>query len=123
MPIEWKVEEAFRGKGRKKEDVPASEFRAACRDYAKHWVSVQSEQFQRYGIEGDWENPYTTMRFESEALIVKELLKFAEQGLLYRAKPVMWSPVEQTALAEAEIEYHDHQSTTIWVKSRRRWTS
>ena len=117
LPIEWKVEEAFRGKGRKKEDVPASEFRAACRDYAKHWVSVQSEQFQRYGIEGDWENPYTTMRFESEALIVKELLKFAEQGLLYRgAKPVMWSPVEQTALAEAEIEYHDHQSTTIWVK-------
>ncbi len=117
LPIEWKVEEQFRGKGRKKDEVPASEFREACREYAAEWVGIQSEEFQRYGIEGDWKNPYTTMKFASEAAIVGELLKFAEKGLLYRgSKPVMWSPVEQTALAEAEIEYHDHQSTTIWVK-------
>ncbi|MEM1194214.1 MAG: isoleucine--tRNA ligase [Pseudomonadota bacterium] len=117
LPIEWKVEEAFRGKGRKKDDVPASEFRSACRTYAQEWVDIQSKEFQRYGIEGDWKDPYLTMKFDSEAAIVAELLKFAENGLLYRgSKPVMWSPVEQTALAEAEIEYHDHQSTTIWVK-------
>ncbi|MEO1706832.1 MAG: isoleucine--tRNA ligase [Pseudomonadota bacterium] len=117
LPIEWKVEEAFRGKGRKKGDVPASEFRAACRKYAQEWVDIQSKEFQRYGIEGDWKDPYLTMKFDSEAAIVAELLKFVENGLLYRgSKPVMWSPVEQTALAEAEIEYHDHQSTTIWVK-------
>ncbi|MEO0613955.1 MAG: class I tRNA ligase family protein, partial [Pseudomonadota bacterium] len=117
LPIEWKVEEAFRGKGRKKDDVPASEFRAACRKYAQEWVDIQSKEFQRYGIEGDWKDPYLTMKFDSEAAIVAELLKFVENGLLYRgSKPVMWSPVEQTALAEAEIEYHDHQSTTIWVK-------
>jgi len=117
LPIEWKVEENFRGKGRKKEDVPPSEFRQACRQYASEWIAIQSKEFQRYGIEGDWNDPYTTMKFSSEAVIVGELLKFAEAGLLYRgSKPVMWSPVEQTALAEAEIEYHDHQSTTIWVK-------
>ncbi len=117
LPIEWKVEEAFRGKGRKKDDVPASEFRAACRKYAVEWVQIQSDEFQRYGIEGDWKNPYLTMNFDSEAAIVGELLKFAAKGLLYRgSKPIMWSPVEQTALAEAEIEYHDHQSTTIWAK-------
>ena len=117
LPIEWKVEEDFRGKGRKKEDIPSSEFRSACREYAAKWVEIQSQEFQRYGIEGDWDDPYTTMKFSSEAAIVGELLKFAKQGLLYRgSKPVMWSPVEQTALAEAEIEYHDHQSTTIWVK-------
>jgi len=117
LPIGWKVEEAFRAKGRKKEDVPPAEFRAACRAYAEEWVAIQSGEFQRYGIEGDWENPYTTMKLEAEAAIVGELLKFVDNGLLYRgSKPVMWSPVEQTALAEAEIEYHDHQSTTIWVK-------
>jgi isoleucyl-tRNA synthetase len=117
LPIEWKVEEAFRGKGRKKQDVPASEFRAACREYATGWIDIQRDEFKRLGIEGDWAEPYTTMKFKSEAGIVAEFLKFVENGNVYRgSKPVMWSPVEQTALAEAEIEYHDHQSTTIWVK-------
>ena len=111
----WRKE--FAAKGRKKRDVPTGEFRKACRDYAQKWLDIQREEFKRLGGEGDWDNPYTTMAFESEAKIAAELLKFAELGLLYRgSKPVMWSPVEQTALAEAEIEYHDHQSTTIWVK-------
>lgn len=117
LPIEWQVEKEFAAKGRKKRDVPKAEFRKACRDYAQKWLDIQREEFKRLGPEGDWDDPYTTMAFESEALIAGELLKFAELGLLYRgSKPVMWSPVEQTALAEAEIEYHDHQSTTIWVK-------
>ncbi len=117
LPIEWQVEKEFAAKGRKKRDVPTAEFRKACRDYAQKWLEVQREEFKRLGPEGDWNDPYTTMAFKSEALIAAELLKFAELGLLYRgSKPVMWSPVEQTALAEAEIEYHDHRSTTIWVK-------
>ncbi|MCI5043972.1 MAG: class I tRNA ligase family protein, partial [Aquisalinus sp.] len=117
LPIEWKVEEEFRAKGRNKRDVPAVEFRAQCRAYAQKWLDIQCEEFRRLGGEGDWENPYTTMAYKSEAVIAGELLKFVDAGLLYRgSKPVMWSPVEQTALAEAEIEYHDHQSTTIWVK-------
>ena len=117
LPIEWKVEEEFRAKGRAKKDIPSSEFRAACRAYAQKWLDIQREEFKRLGGEGDWANPYTTMAFSSEAAIAAELLKFADLGLLYRgSKPVMWSPVEQTALAEAEIEYHDHTSTTIWVK-------
>ncbi len=117
LPIEWQVEKEFAEKGRKKRDVPTTEFRKACRDYAQKWLDIQREEFKRLGPEGDWDDPYTTMAFASEAKIAGELLKFAELGLLYRgSKPVMWSPVEQTALAEAEIEYHDHQSTTIWVK-------
>ncbi len=117
LPIEWKVEEDFRANNRTKRDVPKAEFRAACRAYAERWVSVQREEFKRYGVVGDWKNPYTTMAFEAEAAIVSEFLKFVDKGLVYRgSKPVMWSPVEQTALAEAEIEYHDHTSTTIWVK-------
>ncbi|MFZ5618082.1 MAG: isoleucine--tRNA ligase [Pseudomonadota bacterium] len=117
LPIEWKVEEEFRAKGRAKKDIPSTEFRAACRAYAQKWLDIQREEFKRLGGEGDWANPYTTMAFSSEAAIAAELLKFADLGLLYRgSKPVMWSPVEQTALAEAEIEYHDHVSPTIWVK-------
>ncbi|HNR76432.1 MAG TPA: class I tRNA ligase family protein, partial [Parvularculaceae bacterium] len=117
LPIEWKVEEEFRARGKSKREVPVPEFRAACRDYAEKWVAIQSEEFKRYGVVGDWDHPYTTMAFDAEAAIVSELLKFVDKGLVYRgSKPVMWSPVEQTALAEAEIEYHDHQSTTIWVK-------
>ena len=117
LPIEWQVEKEFAEKGRKKRDVPTGEFRKACRDYAQKWLDIQREEFKRLGPEGDWDDPYTTMAFASEAKIAAELLKFADLGLLYRgSKPVMWSPVEQTALAEAEIEYHDHQSTTIWVK-------
>ncbi len=117
LPIEWEVEKEFRSRGRAKSDVPASEFREACRAYARKWVDIQRQEFKRYGIEGDWEDPYLTMKFESEATIVAEFLKLVAKGLVYQgSKPVMWSPVEQTALAEAEIEYRDHQSTTIWVK-------
>ena len=108
LPIEWKVEEEFRAKGRNKDDVPPSEFRARCREYAAEWVDIQKEEFKRLGVIGDWENPYLTMRPESEADICAELLKIARTGQLYRgSKPIMWSPVEQTALAEAEVEYKD----------------
>jgi len=117
LPIEWKVEEEFRAKGKSKDDVPASEFRARCREYAKGWVDIQSEEFQRLGVVGDWDNPYLTMRFESEAVICGELLKIANSGQLYRgSKPIMWSPVEQTALAEAEVEYADRRVTQIYVR-------
>ena len=116
LPIEWKVEEQYRKKKLNKDEVPAPEFRAECRAYAQHWVDTQREQLKRLGINGDWDNPYLTMDFQAEATIVSELLKFAESGQLYRgAKPVMWSPVEKTALAEAEIEYEDIVSTQIDV--------
>jgi isoleucyl-tRNA synthetase len=116
LPIEWKVEEQYRKKKRNKDEVPPAEFRAECRAYAQHWVDVQREQFQRLGILGAWDRPYLTMSFEAEATIVGELCKVAERGQLYRgAKPVMWSPVEKTALAEAEIEYEDVVSTQIDV--------
>ncbi|MFZ4382171.1 MAG: class I tRNA ligase family protein, partial [Sandarakinorhabdus sp.] len=107
LPIEWKVEEAYRAKKQNKDAVPAAEFRAECRAYAQHWVDVQAGQLQRLGINADWAHPYLTMDFQAEATIVSELLKFAERGQIYRgAKPVMWSPVEKTALADAEVEYH-----------------
>jgi len=116
LPIEWKVEEQYRKKKKNKDEVPPREFRAECRAYAQNWVDVQREQLKRLGINGDWDNPYLTMQAESEAAIVAELLKFAESGQLYRgAKPVMWSPVEKTALAEAEVEYEDITSTQIDV--------
>ena len=116
LPIEWKVEEQYRKKKLNKDEVPAVEFRAECRAYAQHWVDTQREQLKRLGINADWDNPYLTMDFQAEATIVSELLKFAESGQLYRgAKPVMWSPVEKTALAEAEIEYEDITSTQIDV--------
>jgi isoleucyl-tRNA synthetase len=114
LPIEWKVEEQYRKKKLDKDQVDPVEFRAECRAYAQHWVDRQREQLKRLGINGDWDNPYLTMDFEAEATIVSELLKFAETGQLYRgAKPVMWSPVEKTALAEAEVEYEDIVSTQI----------
>ncbi|MBO9714121.1 isoleucine--tRNA ligase [Sphingomonas sp.] len=116
LPIEWKIEEAYRAKKQSKDEVPAAEFRAECRAYAAHWVGVQREQFERLGVMGDWDHPYLTMDFDAEATIAGELLKFAEEGQLYRgAKPVMWSPVEKTALAEAEVEYEDIVSTQIDV--------
>jgi isoleucyl-tRNA synthetase len=116
LPIEWKVEEQYRKKKLNKDEVPQQEFRAECRAYAQHWVDTQREQLKRLGINADWDNPYLTMDFQAEATIVAELLKFAESGQLYRgAKPVMWSPVEKTALAEAEIEYEDIVSTQIDV--------
>ena len=116
LPIEWKIEEKYRKAGKNKDEVPTAEFRQECRDFAAHWIDVQRAQFKRLGIEGDWDNPYTTMAFAAEAQIVRELLKFVDSGSLYRgSKPVMWSPVEQTALAEAEIEYADITSTQIDV--------
>ncbi|WP_299323244.1 isoleucine--tRNA ligase [Parasphingopyxis sp.] len=116
LPIEWKIEEQYRKKKRSKDDVPTEEFRKECRDYADHWVNVQREEFKRLGVLGEWDKPYLTMDFDAEAVIVEEFLKFAESGQLYRgAKPVMWSPVEKTALAEAEVEYADITSTQIDV--------
>ncbi len=116
LPIEWKVEEQYRKKKLDKDEVPLLEFRAECRAYAQHWVDVQRAQLKRLGVMADWDNPYLTMQPESEATIVAELLKFASSGQLYRgAKPVMWSPVEKTALAEAEVEYEDIVSTQVDV--------
>lgn len=117
LPIEWKVEEEFRSKGRNKDDVPGDEFRRACRDYAAKWINVQKQGFRRCGVEGEWDDPYLTMNFESEAAIVREFLDVAMGGRLVRgAKPVMWSPVERTALAEAEVEYMDRKVSTIWAR-------
>ncbi len=116
LPIEWKVEEQYRKKKLNKDEVPIKEFRAECRAYAQHWVGVQREQMKRLGTLADWDHPYLTMDYSAEATIVGELMKFAESGQVYRgAKPVMWSPVEKTALAEAEIEYEDIVSTQIDV--------
>lgn len=116
LPIEWKIEEAYRKKKLNKDEVPQAEFRAECREYAANWVGIQRAQFERLGVMGDWEDPYLTMNYASEAVIAGELLKFAMSGQLYRgAKPVMWSPVEKTALAEAEVEYEDVVSTQIDV--------
>ena len=117
LPIEWKIEEKYREKGKNKDEVPVNEFRKECREFASHWIGVQTEEFKRLGIEGDFENPYTTMAFHAEARIAGELLKIAKSGQLYRgSKPVMWSVVERTALAEAEVEYQDYESDTVWVK-------
>ena len=117
LPIEWKIEEEYRKKGRRKDEVSKEEFRTACRDYAGKFIDLQRDQFLRLGITGDFENRYATMDFKSEATIVGEFHRFKNSGQLYRgSKPVMWSPVERTALADAEVEYHDHVSPTIWVK-------
>ncbi|WP_199090616.1 isoleucine--tRNA ligase [Bosea sp. ASV33] len=116
LPIEWKIEEQYRAKGLNKDDVPVVEFRKECRAFAEHWVDVQREEFKRLGVEGDWANPYLTMAYPAEAQIAREIMKFAETGQLYRgSKPVMWSVVEKTALAEAEVEYEEHTSDTIFV--------
>ena len=117
LPIEWKIEEKFRSQGRRKDEVSKSEFRSACREYAGRYIDLQRDQFIRLGVVGDWANRYATMDYASEAAIVGEFHRFKNSGQLYRgSKPVMWSPVERTALAEAEIEYHDHVSPTVWVK-------
>ncbi|HZV20971.1 MAG TPA: class I tRNA ligase family protein, partial [Hyphomicrobiales bacterium] len=124
LPIEWKVEEEYRAKGKSKEGVPVREFRRQCREFAQHWIGVQKEEFRRLGVEGDWEHYYTTMAYEAEAAIAGELLKFAMNGSLYRgSKPVMWSVAEGTALAEAEVEYQEQQSPAIWVKFPISWSS
>ena len=117
LPIEWKIEEEYRKAGRDKDAVPVLQFRAECRQYARHWMDVQQQEFRRLGVEGDWAGRYATMDFASEAAIAGEMGKFLMNGALYRGlRPVLWSPVEKTALAEAEVEYHDHTSTTIWVR-------
>jgi isoleucyl-tRNA synthetase len=122
LPIEWKIEEEnYRSKNKPKTNLsdPAAmiAFRKECRAYAEHWLNVQREEFKRLGIEGDWDHPYTTMDFAAEAQIARELMKFAQNGTLYRgSKPVMWSVVEKTALAEAEVEYEDFTSDQVWVK-------
>ena len=117
LPIEWKIEEQVRKEGRTKADVPTAEFRARCREYAAHWMERQSAEFQRLGGLGAWDTPYATMDFASEAAIVAEFHKVLMSGRLYRgSKPVMWSPVEGTALADAEVEYHDLNSPMIWVR-------
>ncbi len=117
LPIEWKIEERYRAQGKRKDEVSKAEFRQACREYAAGWIDVQRDQFKRLGVLGDWDHRYATMDFTTEAAIVAEFHKFKNSGQLYRgSKPVMWSPVERTALADAEIEYHDHVSPTIWVK-------
>ncbi len=117
LPIEWKIEEEYRAAGKNKDAVPINEFRAECRTFAAKWVGIQRDEFQRLGVTGDWQNPYLTMNFGAESIIASELLKFAESGQLYRgSKPVMWSVVEKTALAEAEVEYADVEVDTIYVK-------
>jgi isoleucyl-tRNA synthetase len=122
LPIEWKIEEEnYRSKGKQKPDFRDSAamvaFRKECRAYATHWLNVQREEFKRLGIIGDWDHPYATMSYPAEAQIARELMKFAANGTLYRgSKPVMWSVVEKTALAEAEVEYEDYTSDTVWVK-------
>ncbi|RDD60507.1 isoleucine--tRNA ligase [Ferruginivarius sediminum] len=117
LPIEWKVEEGYRAQGRDKDKVPVTEFRRECREFADKWIGIQIEEFKRLGVLGNWEKPYTTMSYDAEAQIVRELGKFLVGGGLYRgARPVLWSVAEKTALADAEVEYHDHTSHTIWVR-------
>ena len=119
LPIEWKIEEQYRKKGKNKDEVNVIDFRQECRKFAEGWVDIQRSEFQRLGVTGKWENPYLTMNFHAERVIAEEFMKFLMNGTLYQgSKPVMWSPVEKTALAEAEVEYHDKESHTIWVKFR-----
>ena len=116
LPIEWKIEEQYRKKGKNKDEVNVVDFRQECRKFAEGWVDIQREEFKRLGVTGNWPDPYLTMDFHAERVIAEEFMKFLMNGTLYQgSKPVMWSPVEKTALAEAEIEYHDHKSHTIWV--------
>jgi isoleucyl-tRNA synthetase len=117
LPIEWKIEEDYRAAGKNKDTVPIVEFRRECRAFAEHWIGLQRDEFMRLGVEGDWDHYYTTMTYAAEAQIAREIMKFAANGTLYRgSKPVMWSVVEKTALAEAEVEYEDYVSDTVWVK-------
>ena len=117
LPIEWKIEEQYRAKGLNKDDVDVVAFRQECRKFAEGWIDIQREEFKRLGVTGNWAAPYLTMDYHAEAVIADEFMKFLMNGALYQgSKPVMWSPVEKTALAEAEVEYHDHTSHMIWVR-------
>ncbi len=116
LPIEWKIEEEYKKKKKNKDEVPTKEFRKECREFAEKWIGIHKKEFKRLGVIGDWENYYSTMSFEAEAQIVRELGKFLLEGSLYRGfKPVLWSTVEKTALADAEVEYKDHKSNTIFT--------
>ena len=116
LPIEWKIEEQYRAKGLNKDAVDVVDFRQECRSFAEGWIDTQRDEFKRLGVTGNWADPYLTMDYHAERVIAEEFMKFLMNGTLYQgSKPVMWSPVEKTALAEAEIEYHDHKSHTIWV--------
>ncbi len=117
LPIEWKIEEQYRAKGLNKDDVDTVAFRQECRKFAEGWIDVQREEFKRLGVTGKWDRPYLTMDYHAEAVIADEFMTFLMNGSLYQgSKPVMWSPVEKTALAEAEVEYHDHTSHQVWVR-------
>lgn len=117
LPIEWKIEEKYREEGKDKDEVDPLIFRQECREFAQKWVDIQSSEFQRLGVIADWENPYLTMTKRAESRIASEIHKFVKNGLLYEGvKPIMWSVVEKTALAEAEVEYKEHKSITIWIK-------
>src|SRR6056297_1055164 len=119
LPIEWKIEEQYRAKGMDKDKVDVVGFRQECRKFAEGWIDVQRDEFKRLGITGKWDKPYLTMDFRAERIIAEEFQKFLMTGVLYQgSKPVMWSPIEKTALAEAEVEYHDKESFTVWVKFR-----
>src|SRR6056297_1170858 len=119
LPIEWKIEEQYRAKGMDKDKVDTVDFRQECRKFAEGWIDVQRDEFKRLGITGAWDRPYLTMDFRAERIIAEEFQKFLMNGTLYQgSKPVMWSPIERTALAEAEVEYHDKESFTVWVKFR-----
>ncbi len=116
LPIEWKIEEQYKKNKKNKSEVPIVEFRKECRAFAEKWIEVHKDQFKRLGVIGDWENYYSTMSYDAEAQIVRELGKFLKEGSLYRGfKPVLWSTVEKTALADAEVEYQDHKSDTIYA--------
>jgi isoleucyl-tRNA synthetase len=117
LPIEWKIEEQYRAAGKDKDEVPIAEFRQECREFAEKWIDIQREEFKRLGVMGDWDHPYTTMAYRAEAKIAAEIGKFLMNGGLFRgSKPVLWSVVEKTALAEAEVEYMEHKSTTLYVR-------
>ena len=116
LPIEWKIEEQYKKNKKNKNDIPIVEFRKECREFAEKWIDIHKGQFKRLGVIGDWDNYYSTMSFSAEAQIVRELGKFLKEGSLYRGfKPVLWSTVEKTALADAEVEYQDHKSDTIYA--------
>ena len=116
LPIEWKIEEQYKKNKKNKNEVPIVEFRKECRAFAEKWINIHKDQFKRLGVVGDWENYYSTMSYDAEAQIVRELGKFLKEGSLYRGfKPVLWSTVEKTALADAEVEYQDHKSDTIYA--------
>ncbi len=117
LPIEWKIEEQYKKKKKSKDEIPTKDFRKECREFAEKWIGIHKEEFKRLGVIGDWENYYSTMSFDAEAQIVRELGKFLLEGSLYRGfKPVLWSTVEKTALADAEVEYKDHKSNTIYAE-------